>query len=88
MRLPQQANHIRLFQVYPVWIAFLDETSFADADCVSESLFTQDLIDVPLDPGHSAVLKTSDENYFKIGRAVENDDHMVVFSFEQLNCPP
>lgn len=82
------ANHIRLFQLYPGSIASSEATLFADVDCLGESLLTQDLIDVPFDPENSVVLKTADGNYYKIGRAVENDDNTVTFSFEELNCAP
>lgn len=83
-------NHIRLFQQYPVWIAYLSEMHYAEMSCdaLIDVSFTQDLLDVPMDSNDTIVLYTADGNYYKIGNAQENDNSTVTFSYDLLDCQP
>ena len=81
--------HVRLFQEYPAWVAFLDATPLGKVTPAQlrKATFTQDVIDRPLDPDDTVVVVTADGNCFKIGNAAENDNESVTIDFEQVQCP-
>ena len=83
------AIHVRLFQEYPAWAAFLDATPVEEVTpaALLAATFTQDLIDQPLDADDTIVVITAEGNCFKIGNVVENADETVTFDYEQIQCP-
>ena len=82
-------NHVRLFQEYPAWVAFIEATSIEEVTCelMNAAVFTQDVVDQPLDPDDTVVVMTADGNYFKIGNAAEYEDGTVGFDFASMDCP-
>ncbi len=81
--------HVRLFQEYPTWVAFLNATTLDEVTPAQlrKATFTQDVIDRPLDPDDTVIVITADGNCFKIGNALENEDESVTIDFEQVQCP-
>jgi len=81
--------HVRLFQEPDVWIAFFVDTAFDKVACndVKHVSFTPNLIDEPVYSGDTIVLITADDNYYKIGNLVENEDFTVTFDYALMDCP-
>ncbi len=81
-------SHVRVYQEYDVWIAFFADKAFDKVACndVNKAEFTPNLIDEPVYAGDTIVLITADNNYYKIGNAVENDDFTVTFDYELMDC--
>ncbi len=70
---------------YPAEIVFLDETPFFDLDDddVPDLVFSSAELDVPFDRGDTVVIRTTDQNIFKIGVPTRIDDR-VTFSYRML----
>lgn len=80
--------HARLFQEYDVWIAFFEDTAFDKVACndLKHTDFTLNLVDEPVYPGDTLVLITADNNYYKVGNVVENEDFTVTFDYQLMEC--
>ncbi len=80
--------HARVFQEYDVWIAFFEDKAFEKVACnnVKHADFTLNLVDEPVYPGDTIVLITADNNYYKIGNVVENEDFTVTFDYQLMEC--
>lgn len=53
---------------------------------VKHAYFTLNLVDEPVYPGDTIVLITADNNYYKVGNVVENEDFTVTFDYELMEC--
>ena len=80
-------NPIVLFQnqATGTQIAFLDGTPFDSVGCsVGTPTFTIDLIDSPFDFDDTIIIRTADGNVFKVGKATNNGNNTVTFSYARL----